>query len=211
VYEATLAGLRGTPIRMLEIGVFEGGSLAAWRRYLGPQAVLVGLDIDPACAAYGDPERGTYVRIGAQQDAMFLRSVIDELGPFDVIVDDGSHMASHLVASFRILFAHGLADGGIYLAEDLQTSYWRHYRDARPSFLEVAKGLVDLLHGQYHDDAALEPDFRAGTQAADRPLAVPLITRLIDSIEFHDGLVVIRRAKGLRQRAVSVRSEHPNS
>lgn len=205
VYERTLAALRHRPVRLLEIGVFEGGSLAAWRRYLGPEATLVGIDIDPACAAHGDPAHGTYVRIGAQQDADFLQAVVDEFGPFDAVIDDGSHMASHLIASFRFLFLHGLAPGGVYLAEDLQTSYWDHYRDARPSFVEVAKGLVDLLHAQYHDHAALEPDFRPGSEAAGRELAVPLIARWLDSVEFHDGLVVIRKANGLRKRAVSVR------
>lgn len=205
IYERTLAGVRNTAVRLLEIGVDRGGSLAAWRQYLGPEATLVGIDIDPSCAAHGDPAHGTHVRIGAQQDAAFLRSVVQEFGAFDVILDDGSHVASHLVATFRCLFAEGLAGGGLYLAEDLQTSYWRHYRDAPLSFIDVAKGLVDLLHAQYQDEGMLETDFRAGPGRR-REVTVPRIVRLIESIEFHDGLVVIRKAQGLRELPSSIRT-----
>lgn len=205
VYERTLGGLRDRPVRFLEIGVDRGGSLASWRQYLSPDATLVGIDINPECAQYGDPSRGMHVRIGPQQDVGFLRSVVDEFGRFDVILDDGSHFASHLVESFRYLFPHGLADGGVYIAEDLQTSYWRHYRDSRRSFIEFAKGLVDDLHAQYQHDDMTDYDFRPGSAQWRSQVTVPRITRLLESVEFHDGVVVIRKAAGPRELPVSVR------
>jgi hypothetical protein len=199
IYERTLADLREQPLRFMEIGVDRGGSLRAWRRYLGPQATLVGIDINPACSEYDDPSTDLHVRIGSQEDARFLRSVVDEFGVFDVIVDDGSHFTSHVIDSFRFLFPHGLAAGGVYLVEDLQASYWRHYRNSAKSFIDLAKGLVDVAHRHYQDDGMLEPDFRIGSEQRTMRITVPLATRLVESIEFHDGIVVIHKAKPSRE------------
>jgi len=49
--------------------------------------------------------------------------VASRYGPFDVVIDDGSHICAHVIASFRALFPH-LVEDGIYAIEDLQTSYW---------------------------------------------------------------------------------------
>ena len=206
IYERTLAGFRSQPLRFLEIGVDRGGSLQAWRRYFGPEATLVGIDINPTCAEYDNPPDGTHVRIGSQEDARFLRSVVDEFGFFDVIVDDGSHFTSHVIDSFRFLFPHGLAAGGVYLVEDLQTSYWRHYRNAATSFIDLAKGLVDVAHRHYQEEGLLEPDFRIGSERRRMKMTVPLATRLVESIEFHDGIVVIHKALPSRDLPGSFRT-----
>ena len=39
----------GQPIRLLEIGVQNGGSLQVWSKYLPEGSTIVGIDIDPAC------------------------------------------------------------------------------------------------------------------------------------------------------------------
>jgi hypothetical protein len=206
IYERTLTGLRNRPVRFLEIGVDRGGSLEAWRRWLGREAILVGIDIDPACADYDDPIGGTHVRIGSQDDPRFLRSLVDEFGFFDVVVDGGSHFTAHVIASFRLLFPQALAAGGIYLVEDLQTSYWRHYRNSAKSFVDLAKGLVDVAHRHYQEDGLLEPDFRIGSPRRRLKATVPLATRLVESVEFHDGIVVIRKAQPSRELPGSFRT-----
>ena len=77
IYERYFAPYHGTPARLLEIGVSGGGSLDLWRRYLGPDATVFGIDIDPACATAVSPPN--QVRIGSQADPTFLRRVIDAL------------------------------------------------------------------------------------------------------------------------------------
>ena len=52
IYERHLAHLRGRAARLLEIGVYSGGSLRMWRDYLGPNAHVTGIDIKPSCKAY---------------------------------------------------------------------------------------------------------------------------------------------------------------
>ena len=138
------------PVRFLEIGVSHGGSLQMWRRYLGPEATIVGVDIDPRCSRF-DGEAAT-VRIGSQTDAAFLRSVVDEMGGVDIVLDDGSHVARHQRASFDVLFPL-LADGGLYVVEDVHTSYWSNFGGGlrrRGTWIEQTKAVIDDVHRPYH-------------------------------------------------------------
>jgi hypothetical protein len=152
VYDRHLSRFRDTPFKMLEIGVSEGGSLAMWRKYFGHDATIFGIDIDPRCAKFDG--RDGQVRIGSQADPQFLGSVVQEMGGVDVVLDDGSHIASHQRTSFQTLFPL-LSEGGVYLCEDLHTSYWGAefeggYRKAG-AFIEVAKQIIDDIHADFHD------------------------------------------------------------
>ncbi len=194
IYEATLFPLRHRPVRMLEIGVHKGGSLEMWRRYLHPDSVVTGIDIDPDCRRFDNPSRNIHVRIGSQQDLRFLRHVTNELGPFDVILDDGSHAASHMVDSFRFLFPTSLAPGGIYIVEDLCANYWAPYRDSRMSFMDLIKWLIDGMHAHYMQ--MLSPyEFKVGSESRREQLNVPVATLLLEKIEIYDSIAVIHRSE----------------
>lgn len=206
IYERTLARFRGGPLLLLEIGVDRGGSLRAWKEYFGPQATVVGVDINPDCREADDAEAGIHIRIGAQQDKEFLGRVVEEFGPFDVIIDDGSHFTSHLIASFQFLFTHGMRPGGVYLAEDLQTNYWRSYRDSRHSFVDLAKALVETMYSPYIGNDMLEPRFRIGSPDRIQKVTVPLAATIVESVEFDDGIVVVRRAPENRDLPGSYRT-----
>lgn len=150
IYEQYLAKFRGTEVRLLEIGVSQGGSLSLWRKFLGPQAVIFGIDIDERCSRF-DGSDGR-VRIGSQADSAFLRSVVDEVGGLDVVIDDGSHIAEHQKASFEFLFPL-LSPHGIYLCEDLHASYWPRFSGGykrKNTFIEIGKALVDDIHADFH-------------------------------------------------------------
>ena len=88
---------------------------------------------------------------GDQGDEQFLDSMARELGPFDIIIDDGSHMSHHVLASFNALFPH-VRPGGIYVIEDLGTSYWPSWGgnpDPSAQYKAIAM-LKDLLDGLHH-------------------------------------------------------------
>lgn len=154
VYEKYLGQYRGTAFKMLEIGVFQGGSLDLWRRYFGPAATIFGVDINPACAGYVDPPN--QVRIGSQADGDFLRRVVAEMGGLDVVLDDGSHIADHQRASFEALFPL-LVEGGLYIIEDTHTSYIPGFLQGgyrrKGTAIEFAKDLIDGMHGHFHRHA----------------------------------------------------------
>ena len=166
-YQEVFDLLRSRPIRMLEIGVYHGASLAMWRRYLHPDSVIVGIDIDPTCARFEAADRHLHVRIGSQADPVFLAGVVTEFGPFDVILDDGSHVCSHMITSFDELFLAGLRDDGLYIAEDTHTNFWPEFRDQPYSFIDLCKDLVDYMHW-HHIVMPHEINYRLGL-VDDRP------------------------------------------
>lgn len=168
-----LARFQGQPVTMLEIGVLKGGSLDLWRQYFGPQATLIGIDISPDCANYDDPGSDTHVRIGDQTDREFLGQLAEEFGPFDIVSDDGGHMASQQVASFEALWP-SVRDGGVYICEDSFTGYDSDFIDG-PTFIELAKHKVDEIHAWCGPHPPTE------------------FTRQAQSICFYFGLVVIEK------------------
>ncbi len=150
IYDRYLSPWRGRPVRMLEIGVSKGGSLEMWRKFLGPDAVLFGIDIDPACARFDG--QAAKVRIGSQADAEFLRKVVAEMGGVDIVLDDGSHVSAHIRASLDALYPL-LSEGGLYILEDLHACYWRGHGGGyqrTASFIEAVKTMIDDMHHWYH-------------------------------------------------------------
>ena len=137
---------------MLEIGVGQGGSLDLWRSYFGPSAVLYGIDIDPECLERVSPPN--HVRIGSQADGDFLMRVVAEMGPPNIVLDDGSHLGAHQIESFRVLFPL-LQEGGVYVIEDLHTSYWDAYQGGKGTArtgIGLLKALIDDQHACYHTE-----------------------------------------------------------
>ena len=177
IYTRHFAPFAGRPISLLEIGVYRGGSMRMWSRFFGPQARLVGMDIDPvAKSAAGDHYE---VVLGDQTDPAALAAVAEQYGPFDVIIDDGGHTMEQQIASVEYLFPMALADGGIYLVEDCHTSYWSDYEGGRGrpgTFMEWAKERLDDING-YHQEDAVHATW----------------TRELDAVHVYDSVVVLDR------------------
>lgn len=151
LYDRYFAPYRGRPVRLLEIGISTGGSLEIWRSYFGADAMIAGIDIDPATAANVSLPNRAY--IGDQADPELLRRVVAECGPFDIIIDDGSHVAGDQMVTLRTLWP-ALADGGLYVVEDTMTAYLpRFYRGGyrrSGTAIDTAQWLIDDLHGWTH-------------------------------------------------------------
>jgi hypothetical protein len=126
VYERYFEPLRDESISVLEIGVKEGCSLRMWKNYFR-NSLIYGFDIDPACKTH--EEDRISIEIGSQDDPEFLRRCFRDTDKFNVIIDDGSHINRHLLASFECLFNERLSSGGIYVMEDLRCSYRRLQTD----------------------------------------------------------------------------------
>jgi hypothetical protein len=161
-YERHFARLRDEPVRLLELGIggYEhpdqgGGSLRMWRDYFR-RGQIFGLDLFPKTDLDGIRLRTLR---GDQNDPAWLAKIAEEFGPFDVIVDDGSHINEHVLTSFEALFPHVRA-GGFYVIEDLWTSYLPGYGgddedlDNPATMLVLIKSLVDALH---HEERAPRP------------------------------------------------------
>ena len=153
IYDAELRPLlaAGSPIRLLEIGIQNGGSLQIWRKYLPAGSHIVGFDIDPKCASLRPPA-GVEIFIGDASDAATLEDRLGDLR-FDVIIDDGSHRCDHVIATFQACFAR-LKPGGIYIIEDLHCSYFASHGGglvSPHSSVAFLRSLADALHADHID------------------------------------------------------------
>jgi tetratricopeptide (TPR) repeat protein len=128
-YYTLFKHLKNKPIRLLEIGVGGyqdadrgGESLEVWRDFF-PKGQIVGIDIQTKEMDLGER---VSIHKGSQVDAQFLADLVRAHGPFDIIIDDGSHRNEHVVESFALLYPT-LAKGGIYVVEDVQTSFFPRF------------------------------------------------------------------------------------
>lgn len=193
IYTRYFERYRGRPIKMLEIGVFRGGSLRMWKEYFHPDSTIVGVDIDKSCQAHEIADQKVFVRIGSQADPAFLASVNEEFGPFDIILDDGSHKTHHQIVSFGALFRSSLKDDGCYMVEDVHTNYWIKHVDSAETFIDLSKQMVDMLHEPYFDRK--ETDFRHEHPDALKELDLSYLSANLDGISFHDSIVVFNKKK----------------
>jgi hypothetical protein len=119
-YSRHLEGTRSAVMKVLEIGVLGGASLRMWRDYF-PMAEVHGFDRRVTGVA---PEPRIRLHEGDQASRPSLNRLIDDAGStFDVIVDDGGHTMEQQQVSLAFLFPH-LRPGGVYLLEDLHTSFF---------------------------------------------------------------------------------------
>src|ERR1041385_3025356 len=127
-YEEYFGPLLDKDIRLLELGIYHGGSLLLWRDYF-QKGVIVGLDIEPVAIEDASGRIRTYQ--GMQQDTQLLDRIGSENAPegFDVIIDDCSHVGELTRLSFWHLFDNHLKPGGLYVIEDWATGYWNSFFD----------------------------------------------------------------------------------
>jgi hypothetical protein len=132
--------------RLLEIGVMDGYSMAMWREYYPDATDIIGLDIMPK--DHLNIPGVTLLQINATDIA-----AMRELGCFDVIVDDGSHMSLEQQQAFFWLYHHQLNPGGSYVIEDLWTSYMPPYVNSKHTTMEVLEKLeyagMETTHFMY--------------------------------------------------------------
>lgn len=169
-YERHFARYQGDPVRVLEIGIggedreLGGASLKMWKRYFH-RGLIFGVDIVDKSAL--NQRRLTAV-VGDQRVPDELTAIGRRHGPFDVIIDDGSHVAQDTRTCFHALLPH-LRDGGTYVIEDLQTSYLAEFGGgnddvaAPHTAVGLVRQLVDDLHFRERARSAEQPPTR--TQA----------------------------------------------
>lgn len=129
-YDPIFERLVDKEIKLLELGIYKGGSLLLWRDYF-PKATIVGVDIQVQ-VDFSNEER-IHVFQGEQQDTGFLKKVAAETAPegFDIIIDDASHIGHLTKSAFRYLFDNHLKPNGIYVIEDWGTGYWSDWPDGK--------------------------------------------------------------------------------
>ena len=186
-YERLFGEYRNKKARILEIGVYRGATLKTWTEYLGAGSKVIGIDINPECEKYHAPDEGRYVFIGDQSDADFLQGVGRRMGPFDIILDDGSHRTDHQLKSFNALFVDHLAKGGVYFIEDTNTSLWPKYREGGLDMFDFIEAAAAATHVFY--DEHTYTDYRRSEHP--RPFKVYNATKLIEEVRIVDAGIAV--------------------
>jgi cephalosporin hydroxylase len=181
LYERVLSNFIGTRPRILEIGVQHGGSLRMWKEYFSGNVEIFGVDILPECKKFEEPN--IHIFIGDQSDDNFLEELSNNIGSVNVIVDDGSHVCSHQIATFEKLFYRNLLPEGYYIVEDCHSSYMVEYGGGlrrKGTFIEYAKKLCDAVNAWH---------------AGDYRLPVTLASKWIRRITFESSLVMVEKSE----------------
>jgi hypothetical protein len=164
-YDFHFAPLRRQRLNVLEIGIggynnprAGGASIRTWRCYF-KRANIYAIDLHD-----GRLHEQSRVKTfqGDQSDVGFLTSVADQIGPLDIVIDDGSHRNDHVILGFQTLFPR-LSPTGLYVVEDTQTSYWKGMggdtleKNNPSTIMGFFKGLTDGLNYSEYELEAYAP------------------------------------------------------
>ena len=186
IYHDLFCRRREENLTLLEIGVggyasdrAGGLGLRMWADYF-PFATIIGLDIEPKKLAL--PPRIKVVQ-GSQADDVLLHRLADESGPFDIVIDDGSHMVSHMLGSFMTLYPIMAVDG-IYAIEDTQTSFM----PALGGRTDGSGTPFELAH-----KAALAMHKAEGFVAPEQDAMIGRIAEMTRSVSVYRNIIVFQR------------------
>ena len=206
-YELHLSSYRGKQPSVLEIGCGYppsgnvqgmGGSLRLWREWFGHGTRICGVDIIEECKQYEDPSNSISVEIGSQDDTSFLEKIVEQHGPFDIIIDDGSHIDVHIKKSFECLFPY-LRNGGTYVVEDINDHVKSGNSFKSPDrFISLALDMAARLQ-KYTEMVTAQHN--AGLLDY-QPELLSVNDCLIDSISFYRDLIIIK--KQFREKSIQM-------
>lgn len=187
IYDRHFQKYRNTECVIVEIGVFKGGSLQMWKDYFGDKAQVIGIDIEESTKQY--EEEQISIEIGSQSDREFWRKFKEKYPKVDVLIDDGGHTMEQQIVTFEEMFGH-LSEEGVYLCEDLHTSYMGGYGGGYKnpnSFIEYSKNFIDYINAWYTKEI-IENRY----------------TRTMHSLHYYDSVLVIEKRKMHRAVCISM-------
>jgi demethylmacrocin O-methyltransferase len=197
VYEEIMRSHRSKAISLLEMGVggyksMRGGeSLLMWEAYFR-RGRIYAIDIHDKTHL---SRRRLKVFQCSQTDRKRLTDLCNEIGPFDFVIDDGSHISSHQIESFRILWPF-VKDGGVYVVEDVQTSYWPKYGGGSVGSMTYYGSCVSFFKNIVDSVNLAEFLVPAGPEIG--------LDRTIGKVAFHHNLIMINKDLRVRRSNVAL-------
>lgn len=182
-------------INLLEIGVggyadplAGGSSLRMWKKYFCFGSIY-SIDIYDKSSL---EERRIRVFKGSQVDRDFLMTVHDETGDFDIVIDDGSHLNEQVIKSFEILFPL-VREGGTYVIEDTQTSYWPDFGgdDRNPGNPNTTMGFFKKLCDCVNFREFAAPDYEPS-----------YYDQNVIAVHFYHNLIFVHKGKNIEESNV---------
>lgn len=161
-YDSILQPFHNSYGGMVEIGIGEGPSLPMWMSIF-KNAHIYGIDKEiKEISNVSNKDKHTILQADQSNtnDLKKIKSMLMDKNIF-FINDDGSHIPEHQLLSFNILFPI-LVEGGIYIIEDIETSYWVKgacydykteygYKHGK-SIIEIFKDSIDIINREFVAD-----------------------------------------------------------
>ena len=147
VYEMLFAKYKNKKIKFVEIGVLDGGSLFMWRDYLGKDAEIIGIDLNPDAKKW--EKNGFKIFIGDQSSKKFWIDFYKKVGNIDVLLDDGGHTSKQQIITLNSSI-NNINDDGLIVVEDTHSNYMFSYGNPSFfSFINYSKKICDLLNKRF--------------------------------------------------------------
>lgn len=195
-YDRIFSKYRKKKVRVLEVGIQNGGSLEIWSRYFARGDIFIGCDINENCRDLEYEDVRIHVVVG-DANAKITHQAITALSErFDIIIDDGSHKSSEIIKTFCLYFEN-ISDDGVYIIEDLHCSYWKNFEGGlyHPySSISFFKNLVDIVN---HEHWGVEKSRKSIIQDFARKYKIDIDEHelaSIHSIEFINSTCIIHKA-----------------
>ena len=195
-YDQLFAEFRNQNIRLLEIGVQNGGSLEIWANYFPRATALIGCDVNADCGGLTYDDERIGIVIGDANSDDTERAILLHGPAYDLVIDDGSHCSSDIIKSFVRYFSH-LADGGIFVVEDMHCSYWEGFEGGlfSPfSSITFFKRLVDIINHEHWGVNRARKELLASFANTYGVSFDEEVLTHIHSIEFINSVCVIRKS-----------------
>lgn len=194
-YDRLFTPYRNRSLRLLEIGVQNGGSLEIWGWYFRAAERIVGCDINPDCARLKYADSRISVVVGDANSDAAEQEIASRSERYDLIIDDGSHTSTDIIRSFARYFPR-LEDGGLFVAEDLHCSYWQGFDGGvfdPGSSVAFFKRLADILNYEHWGIQKTRKELISSfMHKYGVDIDEELLARL-HSIEFINSLCVVRK------------------
>jgi len=150
-YDELFYPLKDKKIKILEIGVQNGGSIMLWNKYF-KDCTIFGMDINYSIV--------THPEIWELENAFLIPKDVESLSEnsfgdmkFDIIIDDGSHTIPHQEKSMKI-FKNKLSKGGILIIEDI-SSYYNNFNYFKSNYSDSEFKFLDLRNENGIEDNIL--------------------------------------------------------
>lgn len=170
---------------LLEIGIAQGHSALMWQEFYGKDLDLHVLDLflDPNHVSVQWCKRNFITPHQGDQSSLKILAEVKE--EFQVIIDDGSHNAHHMLISFKHLFHNNLIPGGQYWIEDCHCNFQEFYWDGEVKSFEDTP--VAMFRHFKETGEIVNPYFNEGESE--------IFKNLIDNVEIlcNEKLLLITR------------------
>ena len=186
-YEQLFEKYKEKKITFVEIGAKNGGSLLMWKNYFSNDSRIIGIDLNPDAKKL--EANGLEIFIGDQSDESFWKNFFNEVGPVDIVLDDGGHLNIEQIITCEMCIPN-INNDGILLTEDVSTSYMKRFLNpSKYSFINYSKKKIDDINFRFPEIGRLENS----------------LNKYIHSIEFFESIVCfkINRDKCLINKGIT--------